>query len=202
MRQTTSIGCCPGFFAIRRDRLLAVGDGAERFKIALEALLRSDEDFRVAEVPICFRDRSRGQSKMSKRQVASFLRRSSALAGGIITAATMRRFALVGMDKYFMASELAFYRRDGREGVEQTAGRHLFDDSGVMYVFWFPPEQQSGRVLLLVSFDPRDIEDRRIRRWFHQIGPIEEHVIHKYGRGVRYFCRVAYDYHTRPAATS
>ena len=86
-----------GFFAIRRDRLLDVGDDAEGFKIGLEVLLRNEGSLRVSEVPICFGDRSRGRSKMNLRQAACYLRRSIALTGGAATATTAGRFALVGL---------------------------------------------------------------------------------------------------------
>ena len=77
-----------GFFAIRRDRLLDIGDDVEGFKIGLEVLLRNEERLRVSEVPICFGDRSHGRSKMSLRQAACYLRRAIALTGGAATATT------------------------------------------------------------------------------------------------------------------
>ena len=86
-----------GFFAIRRDRLLDIGDDAEGFKIGLEVLLRNEGSLRVSEVPICFGDRSRGRSKMNLRQAACYLRRAIALTGGAATATTAGRFALVGL---------------------------------------------------------------------------------------------------------
>lgn len=101
---------------------------------------------------------------------------------------------VVGMDKYFLASELAFYRRDGQEGIQQTSSRHLFGDTGLMYAFWFPPREQAGRVLLLVSFKRDHINDPKVARSVDQIGPIEQRTIHKYGGHVRYFYRIAYGY--------
>ena len=62
-----------GFFAI--DRRALPGPGTLRpvgYKLALELIVRGR--LRVAEVPIDFRDRSRGRSKMGMRQRLDFLR--------------------------------------------------------------------------------------------------------------------------------
>ena len=54
-----------GFFAIERSRLLDVVRPAIGFKIAFEIIVRGRPALRVVEIPIVFRDRTRGQSKMS-----------------------------------------------------------------------------------------------------------------------------------------
>ena len=54
-----------GFFAIARSRLLEVAPPAVGFKIAFETIVRADSTLRVREIPVEFRDRARGQSKMS-----------------------------------------------------------------------------------------------------------------------------------------
>jgi dolichol-phosphate mannosyltransferase len=54
-----------GFFAIRRALLLRLAPRATGFKIAFEAIVRGGRRLRVLEIPIEFRDRRRGKSKMS-----------------------------------------------------------------------------------------------------------------------------------------
>jgi dolichol-phosphate mannosyltransferase len=54
-----------GFFAIRRALLLELAPAATGFKIAFETITRGGTRLRVLEVPIAFRDRARGTSKMS-----------------------------------------------------------------------------------------------------------------------------------------
>jgi dolichol-phosphate mannosyltransferase len=54
-----------GFFAIRRDVLLELAPAATGFKIAFETIVHGGGRLRVLEVPIAFRDRSRGTSKMT-----------------------------------------------------------------------------------------------------------------------------------------
>ena len=53
-----------GFFAIRKDYLLRLAPHATGFKIAFETISRGRGDLRVEEIPIAFRDRARGKSKM------------------------------------------------------------------------------------------------------------------------------------------
>jgi len=54
-----------GFFAIERGRLLEFAAPAVGFKLAFETIVRAEPALRVREIPIAFRDRQRGKSKMS-----------------------------------------------------------------------------------------------------------------------------------------
>ena len=54
-----------GFFAIRRYQLLELAPQTSGFKIVFETMLRARGTLRVLEIPIVFRERARGNSKMS-----------------------------------------------------------------------------------------------------------------------------------------
>ena len=54
-----------GFFAISRSRLLDLAPHTSGFKIVFETIVRGGGTLRVQEIPIAFRDRARGKSKMS-----------------------------------------------------------------------------------------------------------------------------------------
>jgi len=54
-----------GFFALPTKLLLELAPAATGFKIAFEVLVQGGRNLQVVEVPIVFRDRSRGVSKMS-----------------------------------------------------------------------------------------------------------------------------------------
>ena len=54
-----------GFFAIKRARLLEIAPRTVGFKIAFETITHARSTMRIREIPITFRDRVRGQSKMS-----------------------------------------------------------------------------------------------------------------------------------------
>jgi dolichol-phosphate mannosyltransferase len=54
-----------GFFAIGRCRLLELAPETSGFKIVFETMVRAGGTLRVREIPIAFRERVRGKSKMS-----------------------------------------------------------------------------------------------------------------------------------------
>ena len=54
-----------GFFAISRSLLLEIAPPTSGFKIVFETIVRGGRTLRVREIPITFRDRTRGESKMS-----------------------------------------------------------------------------------------------------------------------------------------
>src|SRR5215471_13345462 len=54
-----------GFFAVGRSRLLELAPETRGFKIVFETMVRARGRLRVREVPIAFRERTRGKSKMS-----------------------------------------------------------------------------------------------------------------------------------------
>jgi dolichol-phosphate mannosyltransferase len=70
-----------GFFAVRRELLAAIPSDAAGFKIALEILVRGGDSIRAGEVPIAFRDRELGQSKMGTGVILTYFRRLLALSG-------------------------------------------------------------------------------------------------------------------------
>ncbi len=61
-----------GFFAIPRSLLLERAPAATGFKIAFEIIVHSHHQIRVQEIPIAFRDRARGASKMTFRVASVF----------------------------------------------------------------------------------------------------------------------------------
>ncbi len=85
-----------GFFAVRRDLLTAVDPKAAGFKIGLEVMAAEGDDIRVSEVPIVFRDREHGTSKIGTKQLYQYGRRLMVMAGGAVSLPTIGRFATVG----------------------------------------------------------------------------------------------------------
>ena len=68
-----------GFFATRRSSILNCKGNPTGFKIALEIIVRAGNRFRVKEIPVVFKDRVRGQSKMNLRVLFIYLMRLSYL---------------------------------------------------------------------------------------------------------------------------
>lgn len=85
-----------GYFAVRKSALLAVDPNAAGFKIGLEVMAAGGDGLRVAEVPITFRDRTLGTSKISALQMVGYVRRVMVLAGGAVSLDTAAKFATVG----------------------------------------------------------------------------------------------------------
>ena len=89
-----------GFFAMPTRLLLEFAPAATGFKIAFEAIVQGGKNLRVIEVPIAFRDRTRGASKMNfgvalvfaRRWVAAMAKRMFQSQGSEIAAGTRPRF--------------------------------------------------------------------------------------------------------------
>jgi dolichol-phosphate mannosyltransferase len=96
---------------------------------------------------------------------------------------------IVGMQRNFLSSELAFYDPD-RDGAHETAGPHLFGDNSLMYEWWFPKKLQEGRTLLLVSFDAADLTRSSVLRHVAHLGPVQSGIFRKNGKPIRpfYYC--------------
>jgi dolichol-phosphate mannosyltransferase len=110
------------------------------------------------------------------------------------------RLLVVGMDRYAIASERAFYSGDPARAVGDTSSWHLFDDTGLMYERWFPRADQVGRPLLLVAFDVTELADRNIGPYVDGLEPVHEAALERRGADVRhYYYRIARHYRYPPA---
>ncbi len=102
---------------------------------------------------------------------------------------------IVGMDRYAIASELAFYAPDRGEAVRDTSSGHLFGQMGLMYERWFPPAAERGRTLLLVAWSRDELADALLRSSVERLGPITEGSVMRGDETVRrYYYRLAYGY--------
>jgi dolichol-phosphate mannosyltransferase len=156
--------------------LLIYGAGLHYFVLGLPGLGYSKH---IELIPVGWRDFS--------RQVAA-------------TAAEIRNQSgsdplIVGMDRYAIASELAFYGAERTKSRVETSSAHLFEGVGLMYQRWTPPELQQGRTLLLVAWDPKDLTGNAIESHAERLGPVEDDVLTRDGRVIRhYYHRLAYNY--------
>jgi dolichol-phosphate mannosyltransferase len=105
---------------------------------------------------------------------------------------------IVGMDRYAIASEVAFYGGTPQTLASETANSHLFGGMGLMYGQWMPNKAQEGRNLLLVAWTPGELEDPNIGAQVERLGPIEEETLMRDGVLIRhYYHRLAFNYHPR-----
>ena len=86
-----------GFFAFRRQLAATVSEQAKGYKVLLEILMANDGNLRVKEIPIRFKDRVYGTSKLSFSHQIAYLQRLMTLSGGTFSFNTAGRFAVVGL---------------------------------------------------------------------------------------------------------
>jgi dolichol-phosphate mannosyltransferase len=105
---------------------------------------------------------------------------------------------IVGMDRYAIASELAFYGGTRKPSGLETANSYLFGGMGLMYGRWMPPAAQAGRNLLLVAWTPGELQDPYIADRVQRLGPIEDDLLMRDGVFIRhYYHRLAFNYRFR-----
>ena len=69
-----------GFFAVERRKLAELSESTPGFKIGLALLAEHGKEMRVTEMPIEFRDRDYGKSKMNYRVAFEYLKQLNSLA--------------------------------------------------------------------------------------------------------------------------
>jgi dolichol-phosphate mannosyltransferase len=101
----------------------------------------------------------------------------------------------VGMDRYFISSEMAFYD-SSQDAVSHTAGRSLFGLDSLMYDRWSSPTAAKGRDIVLVSRRSKGgIVAESLRYRFRTLGPIQQQIVYKGGIPVgRFYWRIGYGY--------
>jgi len=106
---------------------------------------------------------------------------------------------IVGMDRYAIASELAFYGAQRTKSSVETSSDHLFGGIGLMYARWTPAELQKGKTLLLIGWDARDLTGKNIESRAERLGPVQDGVLRRDGSVIRHYAyRVAYGYRVIP----
>jgi dolichol-phosphate mannosyltransferase len=112
-----------------------------------------------------------------------------------VRANTGREPLIVGMDRYAIASEVAFYAASRADSAVETSSAHLFGGMGLMYERWTPADMVEGRNLLLIAFDPNELSGSEVESHVERLGPISDEVLSRDGQVVRhYYHRVAYNY--------
>jgi dolichol-phosphate mannosyltransferase len=109
---------------------------------------------------------------------------------------------IVGMDRYSLAGELAFYAPNSEAAARGTTSAHLFGQPGLMYESWFPPLDESGRTLLLVAWHAADLDTPQVRARVVTLTSTREGELRRRGQLIRpYYYRFAYGYGKLPKDT-
>lgn len=95
---------------------------------------------------------------------------------------------IAGVDRYRIASGLAFYRNKQRDEqgpddlVGQTTGRQLFGGNALMYNYWYPPILASRRDILVISHKKEWLAPAAFQDYGRRIGEIGEINVTKQGK--------------------
>jgi len=102
---------------------------------------------------------------------------------------------IVGMDKYWISSELSFYDNRNHSALPAVGGQHLLGKESLMWKFWVPKQAALGRNILIVSFNSRDLENSQITKHFSKVSEVSTEAVRKGEHVVTYFSwRVGYGY--------
>jgi dolichol-phosphate mannosyltransferase len=108
---------------------------------------------------------------------------------------------VVGMDRYMIASELAFYAPNRMQAVKETTSVNLFGQNGLMYERWFPLPIEQDRSLLLVAWSLQDITGPDIEARLTYLEPPREGALTRDGKFIRrFYYRIGYGYRNGSAA--
>ena len=108
-------------------------------------------------------------------------------------------FFVVGLDRNFIASELAFYHSNHAESVAQTTGPHILGRRALMFDFWFPHDLPEGSNALLVGFRDDDVTHYAVSEHFRSLGRIERIRLYRDDTRVRtFYIRPAFGYQPDP----
>ena len=105
---------------------------------------------------------------------------------------------MVGMDNYWISSELAFYGAGDKDSLYEYGGRNLFDENDLMWNFWVPKREILGKNIIIISFDKNDLEKPIVVTSFDEVGPIGIEPVHKCDKiATRFYWRIGYRYKGR-----
>ncbi|WP_162944036.1 MULTISPECIES: glycosyltransferase family 39 protein [unclassified Rhizobium] len=119
-------------------------------------------------------------------------------AVGAVEAAAAKESAapvvLIGTDKYFLASELAFYARQAQGLRDNSVGLSAIGGSSLMYDVWYPAETLWGSTAVLVSLKRSELQQDDLPQYFSRLTDIQEQVVRKNGAVVgSFYYRVGYN---------
>ncbi|MBB3386633.1 MULTISPECIES: glycosyltransferase family 39 protein [unclassified Rhizobium] len=101
---------------------------------------------------------------------------------------------LIGMDKYFLASELAFYGRQAQGIRANSVGLSAIGGSSLMYDVWYPAETLLGSTAVLVSLKRSELQQDDLPQYFSSLSNIQEQVVRKNGAIVgSFYYRIGYN---------
>lgn len=110
---------------------------------------------------------------------------------------------LIGMDQYFVSSEMAFYVRPNGIPASNSIGRSALGTDSLMYDLWFPPSLSEGKTALMVSLGRGELERPDLAARFSRMSDISEQVVERRGKKIgSFYYRLGYDLRPCPPNAS
>ncbi len=102
---------------------------------------------------------------------------------------------VVGMDRYLITSELAFYDQLDGDRFKNAGGTHFFGGQSLMWEYWFPSSAQVGRTIIMVDLRAERLAKRPYHEFFERISDIFTETLEINGRDVgQLYWRIGYGY--------
>lgn len=102
---------------------------------------------------------------------------------------------IIGLDKYWLASEASFYDEDDSDTLPEIAGENLVGGNSLMWNYWVPYQLAKGRNGLLISFTKNKLKQGWVTRRFSQVGKIsKETLTNCEGEIGHFYWRAGYNY--------
>ena len=117
----------------------------------------------------------------------------------LVTSQTGEEPIIIGVNKYQLASQIAFYDGGDGDGPAVTFGQHLLGRSSLMWSQWGDPVSVRGKNAILVGWQPEDLTRPGFNIFFQRLGPIYYLPIYKNQKlSAQLYWRVGYDYRWSP----
>jgi len=114
------------------------------------------------------------------------------------------RVIIIGRDKYFITSKLAYHGTAAFLGENQSlevTGHHLLEGNSLMFAFWNSADEYEGATVIMLGRSASDLRDDELKPYFDELSPkIEPFPLYKNDFGLpkktirEYYYRIGYGY--------
>jgi dolichol-phosphate mannosyltransferase len=105
---------------------------------------------------------------------------------------------IIGLDKYWLASQANFYDRDHDTEIDslpEIGGQNLIGKNGLMWNTWVTPESINGRDALLISFGEGQLNESVLSEHFADLGAVNSEQLENCdGEIGHFYWQVGYGY--------
>jgi dolichol-phosphate mannosyltransferase len=116
---------------------------------------------------------------------------------------TRKEPLIIGLDKYWLASQASFYDPDGEYDLDtlpEVAGQNLFGGNGLMWNSWVTPEKADGRSGIIISFTEEKLKQKWVTDRFSRVGDINKETLTNFSGEIGHFYwRAGYGYRAVPS---